>query len=51
MFLDCSKKNSFSNNFPVVDKRLMGCKFLGNLGYLPGFSRVTSFVFFHGAGK
>jgi hypothetical protein len=30
-------QNKFSNNLPVVDNRLIGRKFLGNFGSLPGF--------------
>jgi hypothetical protein len=31
---------TFSNSLPVVDKRLIGSKFGGNFGPLPGFVNV-----------
>jgi hypothetical protein len=37
---------TFSNSFPVVDKRLIGHKFCGNLGSLPGFGKVINFASF-----
>jgi hypothetical protein len=39
-------KISFSNNLPVVDKRLIGRKFGENFEYFPGFGRVTIFTSF-----
>jgi hypothetical protein len=44
-------KISFSNSLPVVDKRLIGCKFWGNCGSLPGFDRVMIFVSFQNGRK
>ena len=41
---------TFSNNFPVVDKRLIRHEFLGNLGSLPGMSKVMIFDTFQGDG-
>jgi hypothetical protein len=42
---------SFSNSLPVVDKRLIGSKFGGNFGSLPGFGRVMILASFQGAEK
>jgi hypothetical protein len=36
---------TFSNNLPVVDRRLIGRKFLGNFGSLPGFSNDMTIAF------
>jgi hypothetical protein len=41
----------FSNSLPVVEKRLIGRKFCGNFGSLPGFGNVITFAFFQGFGK
>jgi hypothetical protein len=35
---------SFSNNLPVVERRLIGCQFWGNFGSLPGFGNVMTFA-------
>jgi hypothetical protein len=35
---------------PVVDRRLIGRKFWGNLGSLPGFGKVITFASFRGFG-
>jgi hypothetical protein len=35
---------TFSNNLPVMDRRLIGHRFGGNLGSLPGFSKVITFA-------
>jgi hypothetical protein len=37
---------TFSKCLPVVDRRLIGRKFCGNLGSLPGFSKVVTFAHF-----
>jgi hypothetical protein len=42
---------TFSNNLPVMDKRIMGRQFLGNFGSLPGFGDVMTFASFQGFGK
>jgi hypothetical protein len=42
---------TFSNSLPVVDKRLIGSKFWGNFGSLPGFGKVITFGFFQEFGK
>jgi hypothetical protein len=44
-------KITFSRSLPVVGKRLMGRKFLGNVGSLPGFGKAITFAFFQGVGK
>jgi hypothetical protein len=36
---------TFSNSFPVVERRLIGAKFWGNLGSLPGLGKVITFCF------
>jgi hypothetical protein len=41
---------TFTNNLPFVGKRLIGRKFLGNVGALPGFRKVIIFAFFQGVG-
>jgi hypothetical protein len=41
----------FLNSLPVVDKRLIGCKFFGNFASLPGFGNVITFAFFQGFGN
>jgi hypothetical protein len=42
---------TFSNNLPVVGKRLIGRNFWGNVGSLPGFGKVIIFASFQGVGK
>jgi hypothetical protein len=42
---------TFSNSLPVVGKRLIGSRFLGNVGSLPGFGKVIIFASFQGVGK
>jgi hypothetical protein len=42
---------TFWNRLPVVDRRLIGRKFWGNSGYLPGFGNVVIFVSFQDYGK
>jgi hypothetical protein len=42
---------NFSKNLPVVDRRLIGRKFLGNFGFLPGFGRAMILASFQDAGK
>jgi hypothetical protein len=37
-------QNNFSNSLPIVDKRLIGGKFRGNFGLLPGFGKVITFA-------
>jgi hypothetical protein len=37
---------TFSNSLPVVDRRLIGRKFCGNFGSLPGFGNVMTFASF-----
>jgi hypothetical protein len=37
---------TFSNGLPVVDNRLSGHKFGGNLESLPGFGKVINFASF-----
>jgi hypothetical protein len=44
-------RKTFSNSLPVVDKRLFGCQFWGNLESFPGFSKVIIFASFQGIGK
>jgi hypothetical protein len=44
-------KLTFSNNLPVVDKRIIGSKFWWNFGSLPGFGNIMSFPSFPGLGK
>jgi hypothetical protein len=39
---------TFSNNLPVVHKRLIGLKFCGNFGSLPGFGKVIILGSFQG---
>jgi hypothetical protein len=41
----------FSNNLPVVDKRLIGRKYCRNFGSLPGFSNIITFASFQNFGK
>jgi hypothetical protein len=41
----------FSYCLLVVDRRLIGCKFWGNFGSLPGFGNVMTFVSFQNFGK
>jgi hypothetical protein len=42
---------TFSNNLPVVERRLIGCIFWGNFGSLPGFRNVMTFATFKDFGK
>jgi hypothetical protein len=42
---------TFANSLPVVDNRLIGRKFWGNLGPLPGFGKVIAFASFQDTGK
>jgi hypothetical protein len=42
---------TFSKSFPVVDKRLIRYKFLGNFGCLQRFGKVIIFVSFQDFGK
>jgi hypothetical protein len=42
---------TFSNNLPVVDRRLIGRKSWGNLGSLPYFGNVMTFASFQRFGK
>jgi hypothetical protein len=42
---------TFLNNFPFVDKGLIGRKFWGNFGSLPGFGNIINFTSFQGFGK
>jgi hypothetical protein len=42
---------AFSSSLPVVDKRLIGRKFGGNLESFPVFGKVIIFVSFQGVGK
>jgi hypothetical protein len=42
---------TFSNSLPVIDKRLIGRKFLGNFGSLPGFGNVITFASFYDFGN
>jgi hypothetical protein len=44
-------KTNFWNTFSIMDKRLIGHKFGGNLGSMPGFGRVMIFASFQGVGK
>jgi hypothetical protein len=44
-------KISFSDSLPVMDKRLIGRKFGGNLESLPDFGRVMIFASLQSAGK
>jgi hypothetical protein len=37
---------TFSNSWPVVDRRLIGRKFSGNFGSLPGLGKVVTFASF-----
>jgi hypothetical protein len=37
---------TFFNSLPVVDKRLIGCKFWGNFGSLLGFGNIMTFASF-----
>jgi hypothetical protein len=41
----------FKNNLPVEDKRLIGRKFCGILGSLPGFGKATTLASFQDVGK
>jgi hypothetical protein len=43
--------NNFSKRLPVVDRRLIGPKFSGNFGLLPGSGRAMILASFQGAGK
>jgi hypothetical protein len=36
---------TFSNSLPVVDRKLIGRKFWGSLGSLPGFGKVMTLVY------
>jgi uncharacterized membrane protein len=38
-------KISFSNSLPIVDKRLIGCKFWGHFGSFAGFWQRYDFCF------
>jgi hypothetical protein len=42
---------TFYTGLPVVDKRLIGRKFWGKFGSLPGFHNVITFAFCQGFGK
>jgi hypothetical protein len=42
---------TFSNSLPVMDRRLIGRKFWGNFGSLPGFGKVITFASSQGFGK
>jgi hypothetical protein len=42
---------TFTNSLPIVDKRLIECKFLGNFGSLLGFGNGITFASFQGFGK
>jgi hypothetical protein len=42
---------TFSNSLPLMDRRLIGRKFLGNFGSLPGFGNVVTFASFQDFGK
>jgi hypothetical protein len=42
---------NFSKKLPVVDRRLIGRKFCGNFGFLPGFGLAIILTSFQGAGK
>jgi hypothetical protein len=42
---------TFSSSLPIVDKRLIGCKFCGNLESLPVFGKVIIFASFQDVGK
>jgi hypothetical protein len=44
-------RTMFSISLPVVDKRLIGRKFCGNFGFLPGFGKVITFSSFQDVGK
>jgi hypothetical protein len=44
-------RKTFSNSLPAMDKRLIGRKFLENLGSLPEFDNVITFASFQGFGK
>jgi hypothetical protein len=34
-------RSNFSKSLPVLDRRLIGRKFSGNFGFLPGFGRAV----------
>jgi hypothetical protein len=54
LFFDMSfkiSKTTFSKILLVEDKRLIGRKFWGNLGSLPGFGKATTFASFREVGK
>jgi hypothetical protein len=51
MYLRTIFRITFSNSLPVIDKRLIECKFWGNLWSLPDFSNIITFASFHGFGK
>jgi len=42
---------TFSNSWPILDKRLIGLKLCGNFGSLPGFGKVIIFASFQEPGK
>jgi hypothetical protein len=42
---------TFSNSLPVVDKRIIGHRFWGNIESLPGFGEVITFASFQDFGK
>jgi hypothetical protein len=42
---------TFSNNLPVVERRLIGHKLGGNFGSLPGFGNVMTFATLQGFDK
>jgi hypothetical protein len=42
---------TFYNSLPIVGRRLIGRKFWGNFGSLPGFGKVIIFASFQGFGK
>jgi hypothetical protein len=41
----------FHKSLPVVDRRLIGRKFCGNFGFLPGLGRAIILASFQDAGK
>jgi hypothetical protein len=44
-------RKTFLNDLPVVERRLIGRKFWGNFGSLPGFGNVMIFASFQDFGK
>jgi hypothetical protein len=42
---------NFSKSLPVVERRLIGSKFSGNFGFLPGFGKAVILASFQDAGK